>query len=76
MDIEIHASFVPHADPDLSPAWHGFIGLAPKDLDDTFERLQAGGAEVVQEPTEHPYGARDRAFRDPAGSLLRIQGVR
>jgi uncharacterized glyoxalase superfamily protein PhnB len=39
----------------------------------TFERLQAGDADVVQEPTEQPYGVRDCAFRDPAGNLLRIQ---
>jgi catechol 2,3-dioxygenase-like lactoylglutathione lyase family enzyme len=46
--------------------------LQAADLDDVFERLQAGGAEVVQEPTEQPYGIRDCAFRDPAGNLLRI----
>jgi catechol 2,3-dioxygenase-like lactoylglutathione lyase family enzyme len=48
------------------------INLATGDLDETFERLVAGGAEVVQEPTEQPYGIRDCAFRDPAGNLLRI----
>ncbi len=42
----------------------------------TFERLQAGDAEVVQEPTEQPYGVRDCAFRDPAGNLIRIQELR
>ncbi|MFC4456349.1 VOC family protein [Deinococcus sonorensis] len=47
--------------------------LATADLDATFERIQAGAAEVVQEPTEHPYGVRDCAFRDPAGNLIRIQ---
>ncbi|MEJ2667915.1 MAG: VOC family protein [Deinococcales bacterium] len=52
------------------------INLATSDLDGTFERLQAGDAEVVQEPTEQPYGVRDCAFRDPAGNLLRIQQVR
>ena len=49
------------------------IILATKDLDGTFERLQASGAEVVQEPTEQPYGVRDCAFRDPAGNMVRIQ---
>ncbi len=39
-------------------------------------RLQAGDAEVVQEPTEQPYGVRDCAFRDPAGNLIRIQELR
>ena len=52
------------------------ILLATKDLDRTFERLQASGAEVVQEPTEQPYGVRDCAVRDPAGNLLRIQELR
>ena len=47
--------------------------LATADLDGTFERLQASGAEVVQEPTEQPYAVRDCAFRDPAGNnLIRI----
>ena len=49
------------------------IVLATKDLDSTFERLQASDAEVVQEPTEQPYGVRDCAVRDPAGNLIRIQ---
>ena len=50
--------------------------LASKDLDGTFERLQASDAEVVQEPTEQPYGVRDCAVRDPAGNLVRIQELR
>jgi predicted enzyme related to lactoylglutathione lyase len=49
--------------------------LATKDLDGTFERVQASNAEVVQEPTEQPYGVRDCAFRDPAGSMIRIQEI-
>jgi uncharacterized glyoxalase superfamily protein PhnB len=52
------------------------INLATKDVDGAFERLQAGNAEVVQEPTDQPYGVRDCAFRDPAGTLIRIQEVR
>ena len=51
----------------------GIIVLATKDLDATFERLQASEAEVVQEPTQQPYGLRDCAFRDPAGNMIRIQ---
>ncbi|MFD8910903.1 VOC family protein [Streptomyces sp. NPDC059575] len=47
--------------------------LATPDLDGTFERLAAADAEIVQEPTEQPYGVRDCAVRDPAGNLLRIQ---
>ena len=49
------------------------IVLASKDVDGAFDRLQAADAEVVQEPTDQPYGLRDCAFRDPAGNLLRIQ---
>ncbi len=136
MDITIHASFLPHDDPDASLAFYrdalGFevrndvghgrmrwitVGppaqpatsvvlhppaadpgitederrtitqmmakgtyaimvLATPDLDATFEQLAARGAEVVQEPTEQPYGIRDCSFRDPAGTLLRIQELR
>ena len=136
MDITIHASFLPHEDPNASLAFYrdalgfeirtdvgsgtmrwitvgpagqpgtsivlyppaaspgvtdeerrtiaemmakgtyGSLLLATKDLDGTFERLQAGDAEVVQEPTEQPYGVRDCAFRDPAGNLIRIQQLR
>jgi len=133
MNINIHASFLPHNDPDVSLAFYrdtlGFeiradvgyggmrwitvgpagqpgtsivlyppfatpgitdderrviaemmakgtfavILLATKDLEGTFERLQASDAEVVQEPTDQPYGVRDCAVRDPAGNLIRIQ---
>ncbi len=135
MDITIHASFLPHDDPEASVAFYrdtlGFevrndvgsgamrwitIGpadqpdtsivlnppqanpgltdderrtiaemmakgtyaallLATEDLDGTFERLQAGDVEIVQEPTEQPYGIRDCAVRDPAGNLIRIQDL-
>ncbi|MFD6391055.1 MULTISPECIES: VOC family protein [Nocardia] len=49
------------------------INLATDDLDGLFEKLQAGDIEVVQEPTDQPYGVRDCAFRDPAGNMVRIQ---
>ena len=52
------------------------INLAATDLDDTFDRVQASGAEVLQEPTEQPYGLRDCAIRDPAGNMIRIQQQR
>jgi len=52
------------------------INLATEDLDAVFERLQAGDAEVVQEPIDQPYGIRDCTFRDPAGNLIRIQELR
>lgn len=51
----------------------GSLLLGTHDLAGTFERLQAGDAEVVQEPTDQPYGVRDCAVRDPAGNLVRIQ---
>ena len=51
---------------------YGALTLGTPDLDGTFDRLEASGAEVVQEPTDQPYGVRDCAFRDPAGNLLRI----
>jgi catechol 2,3-dioxygenase-like lactoylglutathione lyase family enzyme len=52
------------------------INLATTDVDGTFERVQGGDAEVVQEPTDQPYGVRDCSFRDPAGNLIRIQEQR
>jgi catechol 2,3-dioxygenase-like lactoylglutathione lyase family enzyme len=137
MDITIHASFLPHNDPEASLAfWRDALGfgvrsdvgygglrwitvgppdqpgtsvvlqppappgcglteeerrtiveimakgsyagilLATADVDGIFEWLLAGGAEVVQEPIEQPYGVRDCAFRDPAGNLVRIQELR
>ena len=136
MDVTIHASFLPHDDPDAALAFYrdvlgfevradvgsgpmrwitvGPVGrpdtsvvlappaadpsvtdderktitemmakgtyamllLATPDLDDTFERVQAAGADVVQEPIEQPYGVRDCAFRDPAGNLIRINELR
>ncbi|WP_112241945.1 VOC family protein [Kribbella monticola] len=135
MDITIHASFLPHDDPDAALAFYrdilgfelrkdvGFNGmrwltvgpvgqpgtsivlhppaadpgitederrvitemmakgtyggllLATKDLESTFEQVQASDAEIVQEPTDQPYGVRDCAVRDPAGNLIRIQQV-
>jgi catechol 2,3-dioxygenase-like lactoylglutathione lyase family enzyme len=136
MDITIHASFLPHTDPDASLTFYrdilGFevrndvgyggmrwitvgppdqpgtsivleppvadpgitdderrtiaemmakgtyarILLATADLDGTFDRVQASGAEVVAEPAQQPYGVRDCAVRDPAGNLIRIQEQR
>jgi uncharacterized glyoxalase superfamily protein PhnB len=51
----------------------GIIVMATTDLDGTFERLQAGDSEIVQEPTDQPYGVRDCAVRDPSGNLVRVQ---
>jgi catechol 2,3-dioxygenase-like lactoylglutathione lyase family enzyme len=49
------------------------LNLAADDVDATIAELQARGAEVVQEPTDQPYGVRDCAVRDPAGNLIRIK---
>ncbi len=77
--------YPPGADPNINEAESATIAemmakgtyaslvLATKDLDATFEQIQASGAEVVQEPMDQPYGLRDAAVRDPAGNLLRIQ---
>jgi predicted enzyme related to lactoylglutathione lyase len=54
---------------------YGRIILATKDLDGAFERLQESGADVIQEPTDQPYGIRDCAFRDPAGNEIRINQI-
>jgi len=60
----------------MAKGTYGTLLLATKDLDGTFERLQVGDVEVVQEPTEQPYGVRDCALRDPAGNMIRIQELR
>ncbi|MGF1427208.1 VOC family protein [Kitasatospora sp. LaBMicrA B282] len=61
----------------MAKGTYGWILLATRDLDGTFEKVvQADDVEVVQEPTDQPYGVRDCAFRDPAGNMVRIQEVR
>ena len=77
--------YPPEADPGLTDderrtiaemmakGTYASINLATKDLDGTFEQLQTGDVEVVQEPTDQPYGIRDAALRDPAGNLIRLQ---
>ena len=60
----------------MAKGTYGWILLATPDLDATFDKVQATDAEVVQEPTEQPYGVRDCAFRDPAGNMVRIQELR
>lgn len=74
----------PGANPNASPADRqvitelmakglmGRIVFATDDCDATFSRIQASGADVVQEPIDQPYGVRDCGFRDPAGNLLRF----
>ena len=72
--------YPPQATPGISEMMakgtYASIVLATEDLDGTFERLQASDADVVQEPIDQDYGVRDCAFRDPAGNMVRIQGLR
>jgi uncharacterized glyoxalase superfamily protein PhnB len=60
----------------MAKGTYASINLATPDLDGAFERLQAGDADVVQEPIDQPYGIRDCSVRDPAGNLIRIQELR
>ena len=60
----------------MAKGTYAMINLATKDLDGAFEQLQASDVEIVQEPTDQPYGIRDCAVRDPAGNLIRIQELR
>ncbi len=74
----------PAADPGISPSDREAIGdllakgilgrlnFSTADLEGTFDRVVASGADVVQEPMDMPYGTRECAFRDPAGNLIRI----
>ena len=57
----------------MAKGTYGFLLLATKDLDSSFEKIQSSGAEIVQEPIEQDYGVRDIAVRDPAGNMIRIQ---
>ena len=60
----------------MAKGTYASINLATPDLDSTFEQLQAGDVDVVQEPTNQPWGTRDCAVRDPAGNMIRIFEVR
>jgi uncharacterized glyoxalase superfamily protein PhnB len=60
----------------MAKGTYASINLATRDLDGAFERLQAGDADIVQEPIDQPWGIRDCAVRDPAGNLIRIQQLR
>ncbi|RIQ22848.1 VOC family protein [Jiangella rhizosphaerae] len=60
----------------IAKGTYGALTLATPDLDGVFDRLQASGAEVLQEPMDQPYGVRDCAFRDPSGNVIRINEVR
>jgi uncharacterized glyoxalase superfamily protein PhnB len=60
----------------MAKGTYASVNLATPDLDSTFEKLQAGDVEIVQEPTNQPWGVRDCALRDPAGNMVRIFEVR
>ncbi|MET0704315.1 MAG: VOC family protein [Mycobacterium sp.] len=60
----------------MAKGTYAMLLLATKDLDGVFAKLQADGAEIVEEPTEQPYGIRDCSVRDPAGNMIKIQEVR
>jgi catechol 2,3-dioxygenase-like lactoylglutathione lyase family enzyme len=60
----------------MAKGTYGWILLSTKDLGAAFDKVQASDAEVIQEPTEQPYGIKDCAFRDPAGNTVRIQELR
>ena len=60
----------------MAKGTYAAIVLATADVDASFEKIQARGAEIVQEPTDQPYGVRDCAVRDPAGNLIRLQQVK
>ncbi|HEY3556840.1 MAG TPA: VOC family protein [Kribbella sp.] len=60
----------------MAKGTYATVVLQTDDIDGLFERLQATGAEVIQEPVDQPYGVRDCAFRDPAGNHVRINQAR
>jgi uncharacterized glyoxalase superfamily protein PhnB len=78
----------PAADPGISPSDRAVLSdllakgllrglnFSTSDLEGAFDRVQATGADVVQEPMDMPYGTRECAFRDPAGNMVRIQELR
>ena len=57
----------------MAKGTYASIMLATPDLNETFDKLQASEVEIVQEPTDQPWGMRDCAVRDPAGNMVRIQ---
>jgi uncharacterized glyoxalase superfamily protein PhnB len=57
----------------MAKGTYAILMLATKDLDGVFARMQAHGVEVVEPPTEQPYGIRDCSVRDPAGNMIKIQ---
>jgi uncharacterized glyoxalase superfamily protein PhnB len=60
----------------MAKGTYAMLLLATKDLDGVFAKLRDGGAEIVEAPTEQPYGVRDCSVRDPAGNMVKIQELR
>ena len=60
----------------MAKGTYAMLTLATEDLDRLFEQLQASDVEVMQEPTQQPWGSRDCAFRDPSGNTIRIDEVK
>lgn len=60
----------------MAKGTYASLMLATPDLDATFDRLQSKDIEIVQEPTDQDWGARDCAVRDPAGNMIRIQELK
>ncbi|WP_426574012.1 VOC family protein [Aquihabitans sp. McL0605] len=60
----------------MAKGTYGMLMLATEDLDGVFAKIATSDAEIVEEPTEQPYGARDCSLRDPAGNMIKIQQIR
>jgi predicted enzyme related to lactoylglutathione lyase len=56
----------------MAKGTYATVVLSAPDVDAAFAKVEASGADVVQEPVDQPYGIRDCAFRDPAGNTVRI----
>lgn len=57
----------------MAKGTHGMLLLSTDDLEATFDRIQAADVEIIEEPTDQPYGIRDCSVRDPAGNMIKIQ---
>ena len=57
----------------MAKGTHGMLLQATDDLEATFDRIQAADVEIIEEPTDQPYGIRDCSVRDPAGNMIKIQ---
>lgn len=57
----------------MAKGTYAMLMLATDDLDGVFARVEASGAEVVEAPTQQPYGVRDCSIRDPSGNMIKIQ---